>query len=153
MLKITYGLASILFLVLLISIILSSVSCSRKPQTGLSQNQLLPCPSTPNCVCSEYPGQSCFSEPLGFATLSDEAWQQVRKIIIAMGGRIVEDKNYYLHAEFTSRFFRFVDDLELRLDEKAKVIHFRSASRIGKSDLGVNRKRIDELRSLFMKQG
>lgn len=151
MLKIIYGLVPILTFVILISIILSTVSCSRKPQVGLSNKQLLPCPSTPNCVCSEYPGQNCFAEPIGFTTPSEEAWQRAKEIITAMGGRIVEDKNYYLHAEFTSRFFRFVDDLELRLDEKAKVIHFRSASRIGKSDLGVNRKRIDDLRSLFMK--
>jgi uncharacterized protein (DUF1499 family) len=152
MLKIIYGLGSILTLVILISIILSTVSCSRKPQLGLSHNQLLPCPSSPNCVCSEYPGQSDFAPPLSFTGPSDEAWQRARETITAMGGRIVEDNNPYLHAVFTSRFFRFIDDLELRQDDAAKMIHFRSASRAGYSDLGVNRKRIDYLRSLFMKQ-
>ena len=131
MLKIIYGLTYILTLVILISIILSTISCSRKPQIGLSQNQLLPCPSTPNCVCSEYPGQSVFAEPLRFTGSSDKAWRQARDTITAMGGRIVEDNKSYLHAVFTSRFLRFIDDLELRLDDTAGVIHFRSASRTG----------------------
>jgi len=152
MLKIIYGLSSILSIVILIAIVFSTVSCSRKPQLGLSHNRLLPCPSSPNCVCSEYPDQNGFSQPLRFSGPSDKAWQRAREIITTMGGSIVEDNYHYLHAVFTSRFFRFVDDLELRMDDEAKVIHFRSASRIGKSDLGVNRKRVDDLRSLFMKQ-
>lgn len=152
MLKIRYSLASILTLVILITIVLSTVSCSRKPQLGLSHNQLLPCPSTPNCVCSEYTVQSGFAPPLRFTDHQDESWQRARETITAMGGRIVEDKNYYLHAVFTSRFFRFVDDLELRLVETAGVIHFRSASRFGYSDLGVNRKRIETFRTLYTKQ-
>ncbi len=151
MLKIIYGLASIITLVILLSIVLSTVSCSRKPQLGLSHNLLLPCPSSPNCVCSEYPDQSGLVQPLRFSEPSDKAWQRVREIITTMGGSIVEENYNYLHAVFTSRFLRFVDDLELRMDDEAKVIHFRSASRIGKYDFGVNRKRIDDLRSLFMK--
>ena len=152
MLKIRYDLASILTLVILIFIVLSTISCSQRPQLGLSHNQLLPCPSTPNCVCSENPVQSGFAAPLRFTGHPDESWQRARETITAMGGRIVEENNHYLHAVFTSRFFRFIDDLELRLDETAGVIHFRSASRIGYSDLGVNSKRIETLRSLFMKQ-
>ena len=50
---------------------------------------------------------------------------------------------------FRSRFWHFVDDLELRMDFKHMVIHVRFASRVGKGDLGVNRKRVEELRSLF----
>ena len=152
MMKIIYGLGSILILVILISIVLSTVSCTRKPQLGLIHNQLLPCPSTPNCVCSEYPIQGSFVEPLSFTGPSDEAWQRAQETITAMGGRIVEDNNHYIHAVFTSRIFRFIDDLELRLDDTAGVIHFRSASRTGYSDLGVNRKRVEALRALFMKQ-
>ena len=152
MLKIRYSLASILTHVILIIIILSMVSCSQRPQIGLSHNQLLPCPSTPNCICSEYPVQSGFAEPLTFTGHPDESWQKAKETITVMGGRIVEENDHYLHAVFTSRFFRFFDDLELRLDETAGVIHFRSASRTGYSDLGVNRKRIETLRSLFMKQ-
>ena len=150
--KIIYGLASILTLFILISIVLSTVSCTRKPQLGLIHNQLLPCPSTPNCVCSEYPVQSGFIVPLRFAGDPDKAWRRARDTITAMEGRIVEDNKSYLHAVFTSRFLRFIDDLELRLDDTAGVIHFRSASRTGYSDLGVNRKRIEAFLSLYTKQ-
>jgi uncharacterized protein (DUF1499 family) len=64
--------------------------------------------------------------------------------------KIVTDLDLYIHAEFTSAFFRFVDDVEFYFDDKAKTLHVRSASRIGRSDFGVNRKRIEELRSRFL---
>ena len=58
--------------------------------------------------------------------------------------RIVSRTDRYLHATFTSRLFRFVDDVEFRVDESQGLLHFRSASRMGYSDLGVNRKRMQE---------
>jgi uncharacterized protein (DUF1499 family) len=63
--------------------------------------------------------------------------------------RIIAMDDHYIHAEFTSAFFRFVDDVEFYFDSEAKIIHMRSASRIGYSDFGVNRKRLEKLRSLF----
>jgi uncharacterized protein (DUF1499 family) len=59
---------------------------------------------------------------------------------------VITDTGSYLHAEFTSAVFRFVDDVEFLADDMAKVIHVRSASRLGQSDLGVNRKRVEEIR-------
>jgi uncharacterized protein (DUF1499 family) len=59
--------------------------------------------------------------------------------------RIVSRDTHYVHAEFRSRLFRFVDDVELVVDPVARVLHFRSASRVGHSDLGVNRRRMEEL--------
>ena len=152
MLKIRYDPASILTLAFLMFIVFITSSCSQIPQIGLSHNQLFPCPTTPNCVCSENPVQNGYAAPLKYTGQPGESWQKARETVTTMGGRIVEENDHYLHAVFTSRFFRFVDDLELRLDETAGVIHFRSASRTGYSDLGVNRKRIETLRSLFMKQ-
>jgi uncharacterized protein (DUF1499 family) len=66
---------------------------------------------------------------------------------------IVSETPAYLHAEFTSAVMRFVDDVEFSLDEPARSINVRSASRLGKSDLGVNRKRVEELRSKWMTAG
>jgi uncharacterized protein (DUF1499 family) len=66
-----------------------------------------------------------------------------------MGGKIITDDGGYLHATFTSRIFRFVDDLELRLDGENGIIHLRSASRTGYSDFGVNRKRAEQFQALF----
>jgi len=66
---------------------------------------------------------------------------------------IVKENRDFLHVEFRSLFFRFVDDVELYVDEQTKVIHFRSASRMGYSDLGVNRKRMQTITDLFHKSG
>lgn len=62
--------------------------------------------------------------------------------------KLVEETERYLHYEFTSFLLRFVDDVEFVFDEATKVIHFRSASRTGYSDLGVNRRRMEEIRGL-----
>jgi uncharacterized protein (DUF1499 family) len=65
------------------------------------------------------------------------------------GARIISDEDGYLHAEFRSRVFRFVDDVELLMDEAGHKIDVRSASRLGYSDLGVNRRRVEQLRARF----
>jgi len=70
-------------------------------------------------------------------------------IIGEMGGSVQLEKADYLAATFTSSLFRFVDDLELRIDTVQKTIHLRSASRVGHSDLGVNRKRVERLKNAF----
>ncbi len=66
-----------------------------------------------------------------------------------MGGSIQVENDSYLAATFTSSIFRFVDDLEIRVDSDQKMIHLRSASRVGHSDRGVNRERIERLKSLY----
>jgi uncharacterized protein (DUF1499 family) len=65
--------------------------------------------------------------------------------------KIITEKDDYIHAEYTSALFRFVDDVELYFDKAKKIIHVRSASRVGYGDMGVNRKRVEELRALFSK--
>jgi len=66
-----------------------------------------------------------------------------------MGGKIVLEDGSYLWATFSTRIFRFIDDLELRMDEESDVIHVRSSSRVGYSDLGANRRRVEDLRLRF----
>jgi len=66
-----------------------------------------------------------------------------------MGGKIEEEHDGYLWATFTSRVFRFVDDVEFRMVSTDGMIHMRSGSRKGYSDLGVNRRRVEKLRTLF----
>lgn len=61
---------------------------------------------------------------------------------------LIEEEEAYLHYEFTSRLLRFVDDVEFVFDDESKTIHFRSASRIGYGDHGVNRDRMEQIRSL-----
>ncbi len=112
---------------------------------------LAPCPSSPNCVCSEYSDNAAFVSPLAVDD-PDTAWQAVARAVEAVGGVVVERRDTYLRAEFTSRLFRFVDDLELRLDAASRQIHVRSASRVGYYDFGVNRRRISALREAYLSQ-
>lgn len=59
--------------------------------------------------------------------------------------RVVEAEADYIHAEFTTLLFRFVDDVEFAIDASARRVDFRSASRVGYSDLGTNRRRMEAL--------
>jgi uncharacterized protein (DUF1499 family) len=122
---------------------------SPPPQTGLLDGHLRPCPGTPNCVLSEDEGEGARIPPLSFEGPPERAWAQLREVIAGMGGTIQADHDGYLWATFTSRVFRFVDDVEFRLMPSSNVIQVRSASRAGRSDLGVNRKRVERLRARF----
>lgn len=120
-----------------------------KPNVGLANGRLKPCPDKPNCVCSEYGTATAFIEPFSIEGLTNKTWSKVKDAIRELGGTIREESEEYLWAIFKTRFFRFVDDVELRLDEENGVIHVRSASRIGYSDLGVNRERVEAIREFL----
>lgn len=124
---------------------------ARMPENlGARQGRLAPCPSSPNCVSSQAEDASHRVAPLEFEGSAGEAWQAALAATASLDRtRIVTDTGQYLHAESRSRIFGFVDDLELLLDAREKVIHVRSASRTGYSDLGVNRSRVQTLREKF----
>jgi uncharacterized protein (DUF1499 family) len=100
-------------------------------------------------VSSEVAGVRSHVAPLVFGGTPDAAWARLKEAVKAIGGRIEEENETYLRATFRSRVFRFVDDLECRLASEDGVIHVRSASRVGYSDLGVNRRRVEHLRKRF----
>ena len=126
-----------------------SIVSRRKPPVGLVNGRLRHCSTRPNCVCSEYKDLQSYVKPLAFRGPADSSWERARRIIREMGGKIVREDDCYLWATFSTRLFRFVDDLELRMDEKNEIIHVRSGSRVGYSDMGVNRKRIEDFRVRF----
>jgi len=128
--------------------VLSCASRGKQPP-GLSDGHLAPCPGSPNCVSSEESDSNHFTQPFVFEGEASAAWATLRQVIGQRGGIIVQDDGEYLWATFTSRLFRFVDDTEFRLDAENHLIHVRSASRVGYSDLGVNRKRVEALREAF----
>jgi uncharacterized protein (DUF1499 family) len=130
-----------------------SMSSRRARETGLTGGRLRPCPGTPNCVVSEYRGKGSHAEPFGFSGEAGAAWKSAKESVISIGGKVEKDTGDYLWATFRSRIWRFVDDVELRLDASGKTIHVRSASRVGKGDLGVNRKRVERLRDLLKTRG
>lgn len=134
-------------LVLLLAIL--SIVSSRKPSEGMVNGRLRPCSARPNCVCSEYKDLQSYVKPLAFSGPADSSWERAKRITREMGGKIVREDDCYLWATFSTRLFRFVDDLELRMDEGNEVIHVRSGSRVGYSDMGVNRRRIEDFRVRF----
>jgi uncharacterized protein (DUF1499 family) len=121
---------------------------------GLAQGALSICPDTPNCVCSEYKDDvNHYIDPIIIPpNITLETLPTLEDIIRGMGGTIQSESNNYIAATFSSRIFRFVDDFEIRIDPTLKVIHIRSASRVGKGDMGVNRKRTELFKELFNKK-
>jgi uncharacterized protein (DUF1499 family) len=140
-----------IFILVAIYLVSLSILSRKQPELGLANGQLRPCPATPNCVCSEQPVEGAFVEPLAYTTSADEAWRKIKHAIVATGGIVLTEQEDYLHARYETTILRFVDDVELRLDENTRMIHIRSASRVGKSDLGANRKRVARIRSTFNK--
>lgn len=139
-----------IFLFIAIFFVYFSISSRKQPELGLINGQLRACPVTPNCVCSEQQVQSAFVEPIAYATTADDAWRSVKQVVVENGGTIVAEQNGYLRANFVTSLMRYIDDVELRIDETKKVIHIRSASRVGHSDLGANRARVSRLREAFL---
>ena len=118
---------------------------------GILSGELTPCPDKPNCVCSEFPDDAAHGiAPIQIpAGMEGNALSLVKEVLIEMGAEIQSETDSYLAGTFTSGFFRFVDDVEIRIERESSLIHVRSASRAGYGDMGVNRIRVEEIRSLF----
>lgn len=130
-----------------------SAMAKRPANLGVVDGQLAPCPDSPNCVSTQTDDPEKRMEPIPYSVELEEAQSAVQAAILSLPRTtIVTETPGYLHAEVTSWIFRFVDDVEFFFDEEAKLIHFRSASRVGHSDMGVNRKRMQQLRETFASQ-
>ena len=141
---------------LLLSVALPLLSCAgTKPNNlGVKDARLAPCPSSPNCVSSDADDSSHFVPAFQLAAPVPEAWRAVRSVVAKLPRTsIVTATDDYLYAECRSAFFGFVDDLELHLRPEQNIIAVRSAARLGRSDFGVNRKRVETVRALLIKQG
>ncbi len=141
----------------LIPILLSTMifCCTgKRPLIGVDQGRLSPCPDTPNCVSSMAPtdDKSHFIEPLSYQPADKQQALETLNRVLALQKRttIVDETETYLHVEFKSKIFRFVDDVEFLFSDHKPLIHIRSASRLGYSDLGANRKRMERIRSRFV---
>ncbi len=117
---------------------------------GMRDGRLAPCPAKPNCVSSAATDEAHRVAALSFDGDPAAALQRLADVVAAQpGATLVTRRDGYLHAEFATTLMGFVDDFEAHIDPAARVIELRSASRIGYSDLGVNRKRIEVIRALF----
>ena len=128
-----------------------SISCAG-PVSAYDGKALGDCPSSPNCVCSEMaPGSPAFVEPWPVPhEVAPEAAFEALAGLLSGRASVQTREPLYVHAVFKTRWLRFRDDFEARLDPVARVIHVRSASRLGHSDLGANRARVNKLRAALL---
>jgi uncharacterized protein (DUF1499 family) len=124
---------------------------AKRPRTlGVMDGRLAPCPHTPNCVSTQATDDQHRIEPIAFDGDGDGALKRLKAALGTIPRmQIITETDDYIHAEATTLLFRFVDDVEFFVDRNAKLIHFRSASRVGRSDFGVNRARMEQIRAAF----
>jgi uncharacterized protein (DUF1499 family) len=121
---------------------------SRPDNLGVQAGQLAVCPTTPNCVSSQGQDAAHTIAPLRYTSTPEAAFAKLKSIVQSLPRtQIVSATDTYLYAEFSSKLMGFVDDVEFSLDPSAPLIQVRSASRLGESDLGVNRDRVESIRS------
>lgn len=119
---------------------------SALPELRPVAGRLPACPETPNCVSTQAVEPSQKMEPIPVSGDPDLAFQNLLAMVQALPRtRLVDQTPDYAHFEFTTAVFRFVDDVQFLLDRDQGVIQFRSASRVGRSDLGTNRRRMADL--------
>jgi uncharacterized protein (DUF1499 family) len=141
-------------IVALFLIVMSTVGCAGHAQDSRSATpaDLAPCPDSPNCVSTKNKDPDRAMTPLPYIKSGEESMNRLVALVREMKrATIVSATPSYLHVEFRSALFRFVDDVEFVLDDSARVIHFRSASRAGYYDFGVNRKRMKEISDRYLR--
>ena len=117
------------------------------PELGLKAGHLLPCPASPNCVVSQDADADHAIAPIPYTGDRATARELLVKVLgVVPRTAIVTQTDDYIRTQSTSRLMGFVDDAEFYLPEDEAVIHLRSAARLGESDLGVNRRRLEQIR-------
>lgn len=147
------GLISVLVVLalLIVGVMLKLGSDSRRMSSsvGLVEGRLMPCPSTPNCVSSD----ASSADGHHIAPIADpdgSKWAGLVESVEAMpGATLIDQRDEYAHFTFTTGFWRFVDDVEFHYRPESAEIAIRSASRVGQSDWGANRKRLESIRAIL----
>ena len=128
----------------------TACSGQRPNNIGVTEGKFASCPNKPNCIISQNGDDAHSIDPIVYKTSRTQAFKILKKIVKSQKRSvIIEESDNFLYAEFRSRFMGFVDDTQFYFPENESFIHVRSASRLGYSDLGVNRKRIENIRALF----
>jgi uncharacterized protein (DUF1499 family) len=137
-----------------IFLVLGTWACTTGAESKdeIMKGKLAPCPSSPNCVSSLSENSRSAIRPLFFSSSMADVQKSIRELIQSMPGALItHDEPGYIHAEFSSKFFKFVDDVEFVLDGETQRIDYRSASRIGYYDFGANRRRLDTIRNRLVR--
>lgn len=142
------------FLIFPLVFFFTSCFASRPDTLGVTEGLFAVCPDSPNCVSTQAKKSDSEHrmEPIVY---NGEASLIHQKIITTLESMermtLITSEEFYIHAEFRSKIMRFVDDVEFYIDDEQKLIHFRSASRLGYSDMGVNRDRMNTFIELYNK--
>jgi uncharacterized protein (DUF1499 family) len=132
----------------ILSSILAACAGERPDNLGVRGDRLTECPGSPNCVSSQDVNEEHRIAPLVFKDDPALAFARLKQVLVLRRDTtIVEEGPGYLRVEFRTTLF--VDDGEFLLDGRQRLIHVRSASRLGYSDLGKNRRRMEEIRRQF----
>ncbi|MGI9287856.1 MAG: DUF1499 domain-containing protein [Pseudomonadales bacterium] len=134
-----------------LALCISLTGCkSTEPEIiGLQNGKLAQCPDKPNCVLSQDPDEEHAIEPLSFTGTAAEAQLAMQQVIAAYEGEkaeVITAESNYMYITFTTSLMKYVDDFELLILPGEKI-HVRSASRVGRSDLGANKKRVEAIRA------
>lgn len=122
----------------------------RPKNLGVKDGKLAACSAKPNCVSSQASSARQRVMPLRLSDESAAAMKRLKGVVNNMDGtKLVDESDHYLYFECASKLLGFVDDLEFLCDPDEQVVHVRSSSRLGYSDLGVNRKRVENIRRKF----
>lgn len=153
LMKIFLIIAAIIVLLPIIGLAVLSWTAKAPQNLGLSDKGLADCPKSPNCVCSQTDKDADAKHYVDAFAMKKDAAITLAALLNAIKqlprAKILTQENNYIHAECTSAIFRYVDDLEFWIDAQNNVVHVRSASRAGESDLGANRRRVEELRQAY----
>lgn len=144
----------IISVVMVMGLVMLSFFSPEAPKLGVSNGQLSECPGSPNCVSSMTKLDDFTMEPIPFSDPEGSSETELKKLQQAIENTfpratLVDQKDNYLRYTFCTFVFRFVDDVEFLAVPDEKLIHFRSASRVGRSDLGLNRKRMAKIKRLM----
>ncbi len=121
---------------------------------GVTEGKLAPCKNSNNCVSSQSNPQDRihYIEPIKYSPNDQNPLAELAAVVSSMpGGVIKEQTETYIRAEFTTKLMRFIDDVEFVIDPEQHYIDVRSAARLGKEDMGVNRKRVENIRTNYRK--
>jgi uncharacterized protein (DUF1499 family) len=139
----------------IISLIFLTGCSGTMADLGINNGKLTECPKTPNCVSSQAVDEKHYIQPIRYTGTEQQARARLLQIIESeKRTKILSSQENYIRVAFTSAVFRFVDDVEFYFSKEQtseSVIHIRSASRVGRSDFGANRKRLERIRNKFYK--
>jgi uncharacterized protein (DUF1499 family) len=151
---------TVLLVVLSLVLVVAAVFATRSylsrgdAAPGLEAGRLRACPSSPNCVASESASGEALVAALPYRSDRAATERALASALATLPRTAIQRRQGdYWHVTSTTALFRFIDDVEFRFDDGAGLVQLRSASRVGYSDFGANRKRVEAIRAAYMAAG